>query len=77
MDIEIVADKEYKNAQNCLNLIYRQMADDMVSSKEWEKDLFAYGICVKVVYSRAWYNPMRWFKGKINQKRINPKDFYI
>lgn len=26
---------------------------------------------------RKWYNPIRWIKGLVYVKRINPKDFYL
>lgn len=40
-------------------------------------DLMFYGTCVKIVYARALYNPMRWINGKYYQKRIDPKDMYV
>jgi len=36
-------------------------------------DLMIYGTSVKIVFTRAWYNPMRWIKGKYHQKRLDPR----
>jgi hypothetical protein len=35
------------------------------------KDLATYGMAAKIVYTRAWWNPMRWIKGKEHQQRID------
>jgi hypothetical protein len=51
-----------------------------MDAKELRKladDLMIYGTCVKIVGIRRWYNPMRWIKGKVFQKRIDPKDMYV
>ena len=40
------------------------------------KDLLKYGISIEVIGLRKWYNPMRWFCGRIYQKTIHPKDMY-
>lgn len=39
--------------------------------KLFENDLATYSEAAKIVFTRAWWNPMRWLRGKYHQKRID------
>ena len=39
-------------------------------------DLWIEGICFQKTGTRKWYNPMRYIKGIVYNKRIKPSDVY-
>ena len=39
-------------------------------------DLWIEGICFQKIGMRKWYNPMRYIKGIVYNKRIRPSDVY-
>jgi hypothetical protein len=39
--------------------------------KLFENDILICGTAAKIVFTRAWWNPMRWLRGKYHQKRID------
>lgn len=43
---------------------------------QYLNDLSTYGVHIKVMYVRAWWNPMRWIKGKCSERRIDPRKYY-
>lgn len=43
---------------------------------KYREDMIIYGTGILYTGIRKWYNPIRWIKGLIYQKRIHPKNFY-
>jgi hypothetical protein len=51
-----------------------------MSNKEKRKameDCLMYGTGILITGYRKWYNPMRWIKGLMYEKRVNPEKFYV
>jgi len=52
-----------------------RLTPEQVAAHQKLSDMFIYGIGISKIGVRKWWNTMRWFKGPIYQKRINPMDY--
>jgi len=55
---------------------YDPRIEDKKEIKKYLDDAMIYGSGFIKIGRRKWYNPFRWIKGLIYQKRINPHNIY-